>query len=215
MTMESIVPTLSKYQINASVDGSLAYWIRNEVSSNDVWDCGILVVRGLQRVPVELRNLLSLRDLDKEVMKLWCELDSLESTTIKEYERNHRELLVQAILNALPQGTITGAASIEDLSPSSILDPFSKDGWVSPNEGSIEGILENLQKSVRQPKSDQKKSRGRPPLTSEEVNEWCRIAKKAIKIKKGDPRRTWKNIASELNVSEGSLRYWRHDPRCK
>lgn len=61
-------------------------------------------------------------------------------------------------------------------------------------------------------KSEKTKQKGRYRLTPEEIKNRKEIVKKAKKIKKDNPSKLWKQIATELEIPERTLRDYRHNP---
>lgn len=58
------------------------------------------------------------------------------------------------------------------------------------------------------------KQKGRYRLTPEEIKRRKRIVKEAIRLfNQADPKKTWKQIAYELDIPERTLRDWRHNPQ--
>ena len=127
-------------------------------------------------------------------------------------EINHLELLVNVFLDSLKS-----AHYIK-------LDAPSKE--IRRHLVSIHGVIKNedwegdysiANGKLRQHEEPQVlkelKPRGRKPLTQNEIASRRKIVKKANELKNKNPNKTWKWVAKESNVSERTLRYWRHDPR--
>ena len=74
----------SKYKRCRGKDGSYAYWIRHEVSTDELWDCGLVIIRQLHATPIELKRKLRLDELSKDDLRKWTEVDFVESTNIEE-----------------------------------------------------------------------------------------------------------------------------------
>jgi len=63
-------------------------------------------------------------------------------------------------------------------------------------------------------KSEKPKQKGRYRLTPDEIKRRKKIVKEAERIfKSSDPKKTWKQIANELDIPERTLRDWRHNPQ--
>lgn len=70
--------------------------------------------------------------------------------------------------------------------------------------------------AVRENKAQLEKPRqkGRYRLTQDEIRQRKKIVKEAKRIfKESDPKKTWKQIAYELDIPERTLRDWRHNPQ--
>ena len=210
--VETVLRFSAKFRRCQSPDGSYAYWIRHEVSQEEVWDCGLVILRPLHAAPMELQNKLQFKYFTSEVLEQWTEVDSVESSNIGDEARNNRERIIHEVFSIFPPTTFVLSADSQAISTQSLLQPFPDNAWVdhdvleeqATRTGSA--AIPGREETIRGP--------GRPPLLADEVEEWCRVVKLAKGMRKQVPKRTWKHIARDLGVSERTLRYWRHDPRC-
>lgn len=212
IVFETALKFYSKYKRCQGKDGSYAYWIRHEVSPVETWDCGLVIIRQLHTAPSELRTRLQLDDITEDVLRLWTEVDFIESTNIGEQARNHREIIANQAFSIFPPSIFIWPAETEVLSVQSILGQYAEEDWVDHDD--VEKLIQTSGIGVIPIEEKLRRGPGRPPLAAEDVDEWCRIVKLAKEMRMNPPKKTWKTIAHELGVSERALRYWRHDPRC-
>ena len=82
----------------------------------------------------------------------------------------------------------------------------------------VESILKDLKNAfpdvvqVDAAKPEKPKHKGRYRLTREDIKKRKEIVKDANERKKNNPRKTWKEIASEMDIPERTLRDYRHNP---
>ncbi len=213
IAFETALKFYSKYKRCQGKDGSYAYWIQHEVSTDEIWDCGLVIIRQLHTAPIELKRKLQLEKITKADLRQWTEVDFVESTNIGEEARNHREIIANKAFSIFPPSTFIWFAEVDYLRIQSILGQYAEDDWVDHDD--VEKLIETSGIGVIPIEEKPRRGSGRPPLAAEEVDEWCRMVELAKEMRIGPPKKTWIAIAHELGVSERALRYWRHDPRCK
>jgi hypothetical protein len=127
---------------------------------------------------------------------------------------------IRAVLRKLSFG------HFKDWLPEEIQKALDNIGRLTLRDGKMlfaaKPLLENLKndlvtQSVAQVKSEQLEKhnqKGRYRLTEYEIKRRKKIVKDAIRIfKKSNPKKTWKQIAYELDIPERTLRDWRHNPQ--
>jgi hypothetical protein len=108
---------------------------------------------------------------------------------------------------------------------------YSNEKWLTPHVMQIwEKMLGHYERSnerVKEPigvnqsaaqvstaKSEKPQQKGRYRLTKDEIKRRKKIVKDAERIfRESNPKKTWKQIAYELDIPERTLRDWRHNPQ--
>ena len=195
----------------------IRYKVAHKASDHDKWDCGEFHLLKLQQAPERLQQLLHLEEIDQDVLSQWTAMELLEPRNMTTDSRNHQQMLLARVLEAIPPGIFVIPESAPKRSTAQDLKELGQDSNPQDMPELNSPIVDNIEASgAHNLEADEPATRlGRRPIRDDEIEleRVSKVLKDFNRRRRENPTKTIERIEREINmefeVAPRTLRDWR------